>query len=315
MGPDRPSQFPAACELRQSKDTVKLITLTPCLAAFMRRQINRSGIPKEVASIRFRYENDGYFFDVTGRPKGHHQFRSRGIPICVSEEQASIFENSIICWFPNDLAHAKWWIDNDEMWRGRGGASNPIGIEVSEKKIRNLRPEWFGLRSFGLQVAGLVSNHDRQQWLRYLNWNTERGDSRAAVVLQTLPLLVAAYSDDLRAAAVLRFPNWLAHRYELAVGSKLVTINNYELGETRASDLPPVQDASTRLTNYRPLIAEFVSDEMETIERRRRAIGDDEFELARRLGEVYLRHNQYLCRQGIPFLSGSCSNLVSSRYS
>jgi hypothetical protein len=276
--------------------------------------LRASKIPKEIASLRFYQVQNGYRFEVTGRPKGHVHFRSRGVPLCVAEDERSLFEGAIICWIPNDLSDSgPWWIDNGEMWSGHSTASDPLGIDASVHKIRELRPDWFGLRSFGLRLTGKISSQDRERWFRYFNWNTQRGDSRAAVVLQTDPLLVAAYSDDLHAAVVLKFPSWLVARHHLAIGSRLVTINNYVPGKSRAADLPPVDGLQTTLTNYRPLIAEFISDETDVIERRRKSIQNAEYELAQKLGDAYLRHNSYMCRRGEPFLSGIDKPSASAR--
>ena len=293
---------------------MKLITLTPCAAAFFRSQLRKSKIPKEIASLRFSRGAHGFRFEATGRPKDHVHFRSRSVPMCVPEEQASLFEDAIICWYANDLsASGPWWIDNGTMWGGFSTASDPLGIDASVQRIRELRPDWFGLRSIGLRLNGKISGHDRERWCQFLNWNTQRGDSRAAVVIQTHPLLVAAYSDDLHASVVLKFPDWLVERHRLEVGSRLVTINNYEPGKARAVDLPAVEGLQTSLTNFRPLIADFISDETTVIERRRKSIRNEEYELAYKLGEAYLRHNNDRCRRGTPLHSGFETNLVPAR--
>ena len=54
------------------------------------------------------------------------------------------------------------------------------------------------------------------------------GDSRAAVVVSTNPLMVTAYSDEMDAAILLRFPAFLVSKYALQVGTRLLTVNTYE---------------------------------------------------------------------------------------
>ena len=54
-----------------------------------------------------------------------------------------------------------------------------------------------------------------------------KGDTRAAVVLSTDPLLIGQYSDELDAVLVLAFPDWVAGQYDLKPGKKLVSSTMY----------------------------------------------------------------------------------------
>src|SRR5262249_51250149 len=71
----------------------------------------------------------------------------------------------------------------------------------------------------------------------YIEEQLQHGDSRAAIVVCTAPLLVAAYSDELDCIAMLRFPNTFAEEYKLWVGSRLLTVNTYGRGQKYDEDL------------------------------------------------------------------------------
>lgn len=65
------------------------------------------------------------------------------------------------------------------------------------------------------------------------------GDTQPAVVVSVEPLLIAAYSDEMDAVAMLLFPSDFAERYELRPGSRLTTSNIYFGGdEVRRRPLP-----------------------------------------------------------------------------
>src|SRR5581483_10306990 len=84
-------------------------------------------------------------------------------------------------------------------------ASDPAGLSLSDAKLRRLRPELYGWRRWVREKTGWAFPQRD-----YLAGHLLRGDARAAVVVSSEPLLVAAYSDELDAVAVLRFPAGLA---------------------------------------------------------------------------------------------------------
>ena len=63
------------------------------------------------------------------------------------------------------------------------------------------------------------------------------GDTQPAVVVSTNPLLIAAYSDEMDAVVMLRFPNEFAEQYNLSVGTRLTTSNVYFNGAAVADDI------------------------------------------------------------------------------
>ena len=63
------------------------------------------------------------------------------------------------------------------------------------------------------------------------------GDTQPAIVVSVNPLLIAAYSDEMDAVVMLRFPMEFVEKYNLSVGSRLTTSNVYFTGNQFASDI------------------------------------------------------------------------------
>ena len=131
-------------------------------------------------------------------------------------------------------------------------------------------------------------------------WN---GDSRAAVVLSVQPLLVAAYSDDLDAVAVLHFDRRPADTY-LQVGTRLLTVNTYSRGSATARDIVEGPLSSHQWANFHPVVADFIATDLERVERRKAAIGEPEWQRTWHLGQDQLIKRPGHVRDGAPHRSG-----------
>jgi hypothetical protein len=182
-------------------------------------------------------------------------------------------------------------------------ASDSIRVGVCEAKLRKLQPELYeahglpagfrwGARELGpVQVVQLIAEH------------LSFGDSRAAVVVQESPLIVAAYTDELDCVALLGFPDWVRQDYGLCIGSRLLTINTYGRGKSISPDLVPSPASLGRWTAFYPIIAEFVSDDLDLIDRRKQSIGSEEWERTWSLGQAKLREPTPKIRDGRPLWS------------
>ena len=187
-------------------------------------------------------------------------------------------------------------------------ASDPGGITLSHAKLRILRPDLYGMAGFMQwfrEKTGLT-----WEQIAYLPRHLENGDSRAAVVVSTAPLLVAAYTDELDCVAVLKFPEEFVEDYELRVGSRLLTINTYKRQERYDPDLILGETNTENWTGFHPIIAEFVSDDEESIELRKRKIADEEWRRTQRLGREYLQQKPGLFRDGRPVYAGVPATLL-----
>ena len=180
----------------------------------------------------------------------------------------------------------------------RTSASNPGGVRLSRSRLHRIWP----------LAPGLIGRLSRfrgssRQFEEMLDEHLRYGDARAAVVMSIDPLLVAAYSDDLDCVAMLQFPTSLAAMHGLSVGSRLLTINTYHPGHEVAQDLRPGPARSDMWVNVYPVIAEFLSDELQRIESKKHDIDEVEWERCLMLGTQYLSSPPVRVRDGSPYLS------------
>ena len=184
-------------------------------------------------------------------------------------------------------------------------ASFPGRVRLSEAKLKALQPELFS------RFSALISWHvfDGKLWNGHTFWKTRirehlwGGDSRAAVVVSTKPLIVAAYTDEIDCVALLRFKNRLVSEYDLEVGSRLVSVNLYEYMHdgTYETDLLPGPLARVYYRNFTPLIADFLTDDVERLAQRKDEISEDEWKRTEEMGQSYLEEGYAQPRDGRPF--------------
>jgi hypothetical protein len=186
----------------------------------------------------------------------------------------------------------------------RSTASNPAGLKVSHAKLRRLCPSLYfssgvvgSLRCFF--ANGLEQRYVIQDMLLH-------GDARAAVVVSTVPLLVAAYCDDLDGVCLLKFDPSVADEYGLADGQRLLTVLNSWSGaqpltpDYVASDVVKGDDADPHYFNFWPIIAEFVCDDREQIDSKKAQIEEYEYQRCEALGRQHLLQLKGLAREGRP---------------
>lgn len=88
--------------------------------------------------------------------------------------------------------------------------------------------------------------------------------------------------------------------YGLKVGSRLLTVNTYADDPDYQEDLILGPRLIERWSGFHPIIAEFVSDDMQRIEARKRAISEAEWKRTRRFGMAYLEARPGVARDGRP---------------
>lgn len=183
-------------------------------------------------------------------------------------------------------------------------ASNPARLRLSDARLRRLCPSLYlttGIR--GLVRCLFGEGLGTREFIRDM---LVHGDSRAAVVLQSHPLLVACYCDDSDAVCVLQFREGDIGGSEHCVGDRLLTVLNScvfdrpALAVGVAADLVQGDAAKPRYVNFWPLVADFLSDDTAEIEQRKAAISDREFARCRSLGEQHLRELPGRVRAGRP---------------
>jgi Fe-S cluster assembly iron-binding protein IscA len=153
-------------------------------------------------------------------------------------------------------------------------ASDPGQCKLSEDRLRRLQPELFAD-----EPGALGDESGLQEYRESLAEHLISGDSRAAVVISTTPLVVAAYTDELDCVALLQFPKYLVAELGLRVGSRLLTVNRYQYpGGSRPGDLVPGPADTRRYINFTPLIADFLVADVKSLNRRKESIGEREWE-------------------------------------
>jgi hypothetical protein len=289
-----------------SREPQVLIRLTPSarrrILACRRDWGWRPGLPVLVSRLDYGFE-----FRVLQRGDGRIiEFSSRGVRLAVLADEADFFRGSVLscnhdCLYELPL----WWLanPNDPL---HSGSSDPLRASCCPRKFRRLHPELFGLRGLVSHLFGRLSADDRDQLVARTSDYLFFGDSRAAVVLQTAPLVVAAYCDEMDATVLLRFPPFLAREYHLEEGTRLVTANVYRCSEEGelAPDLVPGPAYTSRWTHVCPLIADFLAAEVHIVKARRQAISEREYRRCWDFGQRALREGQPI-RSGRPLEAGT----------
>ena len=169
-----------------------------------------------------------------------------------------------------------------------------------------MQPELFAALAWDTWdwMAGKLWNR-RSLWLTGIEEHLWHGDTRAAIVVKTDPLLIAAYTDELDCVAILHFNERLVSAYNLEIGSRLLTVNIYEYMDDGSyeSDLIPGPRASGLYRNVTPLIADFLTDDLMRVAKRKAQIREDEWRRTEELGQSYLSENHARARDGRPFWS------------
>ena len=182
-------------------------------------------------------------------------------------------------------------------------ATDPGQIRLSHKKLRVLRPDLYGIRGLWQTVLAFF----RLAWPQrtYIEEQLQCGDSRAAVVISTSPLTIAAYTDELDCIAMLHFPAEFVDRYHLSKGTRLLTVNCYGSLPEYDPDLILGPNLIQRWTGFHPVIAEFLTDDDDRVDARKQQITEDEWQRALTMGREYAKRYPNVARDGRPVYSAT----------
>jgi hypothetical protein len=180
-------------------------------------------------------------------------------------------------------------------------ASDPGQIRLSHTKLRVLRPDLYGIGGIWKSILAFI----RIGWPQriYIEEQLQCGDSRAAVVVSTTPLLIAAYTDELDCVAVLRFPGEFVDQYRLSIGTRLLTVNCYGRSPDYDPDLILGPKLIQRWTGFHPVIAEFLTDDFDRVQARKNEITEDEWRRTETMGTEYVKSRPGIARDGRPVYS------------
>lgn len=129
------------------------------------------------------------------------------------------------------------------------------------------------------------------------------GDTQPAYVCSVDPLCVMAYSDELDAVVKLRFPTELAAKYDLKVGSRLVTSCVYMPNhfDTVAGDITAGEHNTGRYSNFIPIVQLFLAKKDDEIRARTALFGEDVWNRVETLGKCCLDRDPDRCRDGFSY--------------
>lgn len=124
------------------------------------------------------------------------------------------------------------------------------------------------------------------------------GDTQPALVVSIDPLLVAAYSDEMDAVIILRFPTEFVEKYDLTVGTRLTTSNVYFEGEQIASDIFIGAGYLHRWIDFMPIVQIFLGKGDDKIRAKVELFSEDTWNRVAVLAEQYIYEHPMLCRDG-----------------
>jgi hypothetical protein len=104
---------------------------------------------------------------------------------------------------------------------------------------------------------------------------------------------------------MLSFPHWLVEEHDLKTGDRLLTVNTYSRGQRIAPDLIAGPRQRGRWVNFYPIIAEFFSDDVQRIQKRKARIAEKEWTRCAQMGRERLSSSPARWRNGSPFWSAS----------
>lgn len=129
------------------------------------------------------------------------------------------------------------------------------------------------------------------------------GDTQPAVVVSENPFIVAAYSDEMDAVVLLKFPVILAQINGIKLHDKLVSVNGYGRDNEIAHDIFVGENYLGNWTDFIPLIGDLLSDDTDRLNQHKSNIPEFLWDYVRMLGENYWRDHKDLVRSGFWFIN------------
>ncbi|MDE6626165.1 MAG: hypothetical protein K2K56_07330 [Lachnospiraceae bacterium] len=176
-------------------------------------------------------------------------------------------------------------------------AQNAGEVHLSKRKFKELRDDV-------LKVPFLKKGYYNRQFER-INQYLAHGDTQPAVVTSLNPLVISAYSDEMDAVVLLRFPYEMQNMYILKKGMRLVTSNVYFRGSQIAADIIVGEKYLNRWVDFIPMVQLFLSDDEEFIKQRIGMFQEEMWERVEILTEKRIKQNNNIkMRNGFYYLTG-----------
>ena len=124
------------------------------------------------------------------------------------------------------------------------------------------------------------------------------GDTQPAVVVSTEPLLIAAYSDEMHAVVMLRFPSEFVRQYDLTPGTRLTTSNVYVPGNRCAPDIFAGTYYSRQYVDFVPIVQLFLGKKDDMIRAKVALFDEDKWNTVTNKANEYIELRPELFRDG-----------------
>ena len=174
-------------------------------------------------------------------------------------------------------------------------ASNPGRLNLSEEKCNYIASvlNWNknDFKNFNKKKKILKSH------LRY-------GDTQPAIVVSVDPLIISSYTDEIDSAVMLKFPKEFATKYNLSIGDRLITINEYypKLNFNYAPDLIPGDKKSDAWRDVIPLVGLFLCENENYCKRKIDMIQMEDWTTLQEKTLEYLNKKPNTTRDGFKYL-------------
>jgi hypothetical protein len=191
----------------------------------------------------------------------------------------------------------------------RSFATRPGRIPLSQDRLRRMHPEIYQVKPW---MSGREERFQRDEEFKiHVAEHLRYGLAEAAIVMLTDPLLIACYTEEIDAMAVLFFvdgtephpiygkyyPDGLAteliQRHGLQKGSHLLSVNTFASLQENGGyepDLRPGPKARGVWGNFAPYIADFLTSDLRTVEERKGEVEAWEWSRCQELAQEYWSH-------------------------
>lgn len=171
-------------------------------------------------------------------------------------------------------------------------AENQANVKFSYKKYYALRGSIN--HSFPEKFYSDMQTEQVAQTLKF-------GDTQPAVVVSTEPLLVAAYSDEMDAVVMLKFPSELSETYSLTPGTRLTTSCRYWIENSCAPDIFPGDGFSRQFTDFTAVVQLFLGKGDDKLRAKTDLFGESTWARVAALAAEYRSAHPDLTRDGFHY--------------
>lgn len=129
------------------------------------------------------------------------------------------------------------------------------------------------------------------------------GDTQPASVVSIDPLIISCYNDEIDCVVMLKFPPELASKYNLKIGDRLITVNQYwpKMMFDYAPDLIPGENSSNQFRDVIPVVGLFVAENEGVCIRKVETIEISEWHKLQELTLKYLQEKPDTYRDGFRY--------------